>query len=134
LFEGTNINAGRGTEFQFQRYGASFLDSTAYDFSYVPEPNFGSKEPKEKGKRCYGRDLSEVPRLKMVSLSWVLDAYANCKDKGRFFIRSSFTKHAGTEKLQQQIEAGLPEAAIRASWQQELVKFKGIREAYLMYE
>jgi uncharacterized protein YbbC (DUF1343 family) len=134
LFEGTNINAGRGTEFQFQRYGASFLDSTAYDFSYVPEPNFGSKEPKEKGKRCYGRDLSGAPRLEGISLFWVLDAYANCKDKDRFFIRSSFTKHAGTEKLQQQMEAGLPEAAIRASWQQDLEKFKRIREAYLMYE
>ena len=24
LFEGTTINAGRGTEFQFQRYGAGF--------------------------------------------------------------------------------------------------------------
>ena len=25
LFEGTNINAGRGTEFQFQRFGAPFF-------------------------------------------------------------------------------------------------------------
>ncbi len=43
LFEGTNVNAGRGTEFQFQRYGAPFMDSRAYTFSYVPEPNFGAK-------------------------------------------------------------------------------------------
>lgn len=50
LFEGTNINAGRGTEFQFQRYGASFMDSTQYNFSYVPKPNFGSKYPKEEDK------------------------------------------------------------------------------------
>ncbi|HBU79519.1 MAG TPA: DUF1343 domain-containing protein, partial [Muricauda sp.] len=63
LFEGTNVNAGRGTEFQFQRYGASFMDSTAYEFSYVPEPNFGSKYPKEEGKTCYGRDLSDTPRM-----------------------------------------------------------------------
>ena len=32
LFEGTNINAGRGTEFQFQRYGAPFLDKNHYTF------------------------------------------------------------------------------------------------------
>ncbi len=63
LFEGTNVNAGRGTDFQFQRYGASFLDSTAYDFSYVPEPNFGSKHPKEEGKTCYGKDLSHSSRM-----------------------------------------------------------------------
>ena len=75
LFEGTNVNAGRGTEFQFQRYGASFMDSTAYDFSYIPKPNFGSKYPKEEGKRCYGKDLSNISRMNEVSLLWVMDAY-----------------------------------------------------------
>src|SRR5690606_1262295 len=30
LFEGTNINAGRGTEFQFQMYGAPFLDKNVF--------------------------------------------------------------------------------------------------------
>ena len=40
FFEGTIINAGRGTEFQFQRYGAPFLDKTRYNFSYTPESNF----------------------------------------------------------------------------------------------
>ncbi len=49
LFEGTNINAGRGTEFQFQRYGAPFLDQSKYSFEYTPEPNFGSKDPSKKG-------------------------------------------------------------------------------------
>jgi uncharacterized protein YbbC (DUF1343 family) len=134
LFEGTNINAGRGTEYQFQRYGASFLDSTAYDFSYVPEPNFGSKYPKEEGKTCFGKDLSKHSKMNEVSLRWVLDAYTNCTDKTKFFNTSGFTKHAGTEDLQRQIEAGLSEAAIKATWQKELEEFKVIREKYLMYQ
>lgn len=134
LFEGTNVNAGRGTEFQFQRYGASFMDSTAYAFTYVPEPNFGSKYPKEEGKVCYGKDLSQVPRINEVSLQWILDAYTNTPDKSKFFLTDGFTKHAGTTELQKQIERGLSEAEIKKSWQPDLEKFKKIRSKYLMYE
>lgn len=134
LFEGTHINAGRGTEFQFQRYGASFLDSTQYDFSYTPQPNFGSKYPKEDGKKCFGKDLSQTERMHSVSLQWVLDAYESCKDKSKFFITKSFTKHAGTAKLQEQITSGFTEQEIKASWQKELEAFKKIRKKYLIYD
>ncbi|MFS4456373.1 exo-beta-N-acetylmuramidase NamZ domain-containing protein [Maribacter sp. 2304DJ31-5] len=133
LFEGTTINAGRGTEFQFQRYGASFLDSTAYTFSYVPKPNFGSKHPKEEDKTCYGQNLSEIPKMNTVSLEWIIDAYQNCTDKTRFFNTKGFTKHAGTEKLQKQIEAGLSETEIKQTWQKDLEGFKKVRAKYLRY-
>ncbi|MGB5498876.1 MAG: DUF1343 domain-containing protein [Maribacter sp.] len=134
LFEGTNINAGRGTEFQFQRYGASFLDSTQYSFRYWPRPNFGSKSPKENGKVCYGKDLSTFPKMSGVSLNWIIDAYKNAKDKTKVFNTSGFTKHAGTEKLQQQIEAGLSEEEIKKSWKSDLDIFKKIRAKYLRYD
>ena len=134
LFEGTNINAGRGTEFQFQRYGASFLDSTKYDFSYVPEPNFGSKDPKQMGKKCFGEDLSQIPKMKSVTLKWLINAYNNTADKNLFFNTSGFTKHAGTAKLQQQIEAGMTEEAIKNTWQPDLERFRKIRAKYLMYQ
>ena len=134
LFEGTNINAGRGTEFQFQRYGASFLDSTQYNFRFWPKPNFGSKSPKENGKVCYGKDLSEIPKMNEVSLKWLIDAYKNTKDKTKVFNTSGFTKHAGTEKLQQQIEAGLSEEEIKISWQSDLNQFKKLRAKYLLYD
>lgn len=133
LFEGTNANAGRGTEFQFQRYGASFMDATKYDFSYVPEPNFGSKYPKEEGKTCYGKDLSDIPRMNEMSLRWLLDAYQNTTDKSKFFLTAGFTKHAGTEKLQKMIEAGNSEAEIKATWQADIEKFDKTRQKYLRY-
>ena len=133
LFEGTNINAGRGTEFQFQRYGASFLDSTVYDFTYTPAPNFGSKYPKEEGKLCYGKDLSQTPRMTEVTMAYIIDAYTHATDKSKVFITSGFTKHAGTEKLQQQIMSGLSNNDIKYSWQEDLNRFKKIRWKYLMY-
>ncbi len=134
LFEGTNINAGRGTEFQFQRYGASFLDSTQYIFRYWPKPNFGSKSPKENGKVCYGKDLSKIPKMSEVSLKWLIDAFKNAKDKDLVFNTSGFTKHAGTKKLQQQIEAGLSEEEIKETWRPNLEKFRKIRAKYLLYD
>jgi uncharacterized protein YbbC (DUF1343 family) len=134
LFEGTNINAGRGTEFQFQRYGASFLDSTQYSFRYWPKPNFGSKNPKEGGKVCYGKDLSKIPKMSEVSLKWLIDAYRNTKDKKSVFNTAGFTKHAGTQKLQEQIEAGLSEEEIKETWQPDLEKFNKTRAKYLLYD
>lgn len=133
LFEGTSINAGRGTSSQFQRYGASFLDSTVYNFQYVPEPNFGAKYPKEQGLICYGKDLSQEPFKNEMTLAYLLDAYKNCPDKSKFFKTAGFTKHAGTETLQKQIMEGLTEEEIKASWQPQLEEFKRLRNNYLLY-
>ena len=134
LFEGTNINAGRGTEFQFQRYGAPFLDDSHYTFSYTPQPNFGSKYPKHQDELCYGEDLSEVKAERRFTLEYIIDAYKNSTDKSKVFNTINFTKHAGTEKLQQQIESGMSEEDIRASWQDDLKVFKKIRSSYLIYD
>ncbi|WP_104734454.1 exo-beta-N-acetylmuramidase NamZ family protein [Hanstruepera ponticola] len=133
LFEGTNINAGRGTEFQFQRYGAPFLNPKTMTFTYTPEPNFGAKNPKHKNKACYGEDLSDV-KIDGMTLKWIIKAYQNSTDKSLFFLTDGFTKHAGTAKLQQQIEAGLTEKEIRQTWQEDLETFKKTRKKYLLYE
>lgn len=133
LFEGTHVNAGRGTSYQFQRYGASFLDSTFLRFSYTPKPNFGSKYPKQEGEMCYGENLVNASKLESVSLKWLLKAYQHCSDKKVFFKTDGFTKHAGTELLQQQIEAGFTEEEIKATWQPDIDAFKEIRKKYLMY-
>jgi uncharacterized protein YbbC (DUF1343 family) len=134
LFEGTNINAGRGTEFQFQRYGAPFLDSKVFTFGYTPIENFGAKNPKHKGKLCYGEDLKDEKPNGKLSLKWLIKAYNNATDKSLVFNTANFTKHAGTDQLQKQIEAGLSESEIKATWQEDLKRFKTIREKYLIYK
>src|SRR5690606_13706011 len=132
LFEGTNINAGRGTEFQFQRYGAPFLDRSVLTFTYTPIENFGAKNPKHKGELCYGEDLKNE-NLQGLTLKWVIKAYQNATDKAKVFNTANFTKHAGTDKLQKQIEAGMTEADIKATWQDDLERFKITRNNYLIY-
>ncbi|MGC1515311.1 MAG: DUF1343 domain-containing protein, partial [Maribacter sp.] len=121
------------TEFQFQRYGASFLDATAYPFSYVPKPNFGSKYPKEEGKKCFGKDLSQMQRMNGVTMEYIIDAYTHSLDKSKVFNTNGFTAHAGTTILQKQIEAGVTNEEIRRSWQPAISEFKKVREKYLIY-
>jgi len=131
FFEGTIINAGRGTEFQFQRYGAPFFPKV--DFSYTPKPNFGAKYPKFKDKKCYGVDLRKHPKLNKVDISFLVDAY-NKTPKDKKFFGKTFTIHAGSLKLQEQIESGMNPKEIRTSWQPKIALFKRIRAKYLIYD
>ncbi len=134
LFEGTNINAGRGTEEQFQKYGAPYLDKNYFDYRYTPEPNFGSKHPKHEGQVCYGRDLTNLDFKPHFTLEFIIEAYNHCLEKDKFFLTSGFTKHAGTDKLQKQIVAGMSEKEIRDTWKADLEKFKTTRAKYLLYD
>lgn len=131
FFEGTPINAGRGTEYQFQRYGAPFFPKS--EFSYTPEPNFGSKHPKHKGALCYGVDLQNEERLASVEIKWLLDAYQKTPKTISFF-GNTFTIHAGNTLLQQQLEQGLSAQQIHDSWQPQIEAFKKIRAQYLIYD
>jgi uncharacterized protein YbbC (DUF1343 family) len=131
FFEGTNVSLGRGTEKQFQIYGSPFLPKT--EFSFTPKPNLGAKEPIHKDVLCYGQDLSSIPKVKQLEIKWLIKAYKTTADKSKFF-NSFFTKLAGTKKLQEQIEKGLSETEIRASWKAGLEKFKETRNQYLIYK
>ncbi len=131
FFEGTIINAGRGTENQFQQYGAPFFPKTA--FSYTPQPNDGAKFPKHLGKICYGVNLKNTEKLSSVNIAWLIDAYSKTPASEAFF-GATFTAHAGTTELETQIKNGMPAEKIRASWQPEIEAFKKIRSKYLLYE
>jgi uncharacterized protein YbbC (DUF1343 family) len=98
----------------------------------MPKPNLGAKDPIYNGKDCYGEDLSHVFKVDRLELKWLLRAYNETVDKTKFF-NSFFTKLAGTKKLQQQIEAGLSAAEIRASWETGLIEFAEMRMQYLIY-
>ena len=132
FFEGTNVNAGRGTNKQFQVFGSPYLPKEKFEYSYIPESNEGAKSPKHLGKMCYGEDLSEMSFLSSLNLEWLIEAYIHTSQKGEFF-NSFFTKLAGTEKLQQQIEKGMTSEEIQNSWKPGLEEFSEVRTNYLLY-
>lgn len=130
FFEGTNISVGRGTNKQFQIYGSPYLPQSG--FSFIPEPNFGAKEPMHKGITCFGEDLTTIDPVTQIELKWLIRAYNTTADKTTFF-NSFFTKLAGTQTLQLQIEEGISERKIKKSWKPGLDQFKETRKKYLLY-
>lgn len=131
FFEGTEVSVGRGTDMQFQVYGSPSL--AAYiGFSFTPTPNPGAKRPIFNGKRCFGVDLRNYERLDRLQMDFVVDAFAKAPYKASFF-NSFFTKLAGTELLQQQIEKGMSAGEITATWEQGLADYALIRDKYLIY-
>ncbi|MGC6470447.1 MAG: exo-beta-N-acetylmuramidase NamZ domain-containing protein [Flavobacteriales bacterium] len=129
LFEGTNVSVGRGTSLPFQHYGSPNLNS---DYSFIPYTGAGSKYPKHEGLECFGRDLSQFNQLNQLNLNFLIEAYRTSSEKDKFF-NSFFDKLAGNSWLKQQIIEGKSVEEIRESWQEDLGKFKQIRQKYLMY-
>lgn len=133
FFEGTNVSVGRGTSSQFQVYGSPFLNKSDYTFTFIPQPNVGAKHPRYKDETCYGEDLKNNKSLSEINLDYLIRAYNSSENKKEFFI-DFFTTLAGTKQLQQQIEAGISEKDIRASWTKGLSDFKTMSDKYLIYE
>ncbi|MFV0236966.1 MAG: exo-beta-N-acetylmuramidase NamZ domain-containing protein [Flavobacteriales bacterium] len=132
FFEGTTVSVGRGTNYPFQVYGAPYLKS---DFQFTPKPNEGAKHPKNQGKINYGEDLRNHPKLTRLNLSWLIQAREQNRPLPHaFWLKNDFINLlAGTKKLKQQIDQGVSEKEIRASWKPGLEHFKKIRAKYLLY-
>ncbi len=130
LLEPTVISVGRGTEMQFQIYGnPKFPESK---FRFIPEPNFGSKNPKHKEILCYGKDLRNIKKINKISLEWLIDSYTKYPDKEKFFLKE-FDRISGDSSLKDQIIAGWTPLKIRRTWKENLKEFKIIRKKYLIY-
>ncbi|MCX6321945.1 MAG: DUF1343 domain-containing protein [Bacteroidia bacterium] len=135
FFEGTNVSLGRGTPFPFQVYGSPKLPDKG--FSFTPESVPGAKNPPLLGVKCYGTDLRNAIKNKLIptsklNLDWVIDAYRNYPEKDKFFT-SYFDVLAGGPVLREQIQKGMTSKEIRATWKEALTKFAKIREKYLLY-
>lgn len=106
LFEGTNCGVGRGTDWPFEiaTYGKDTLD------------------------------LRQETAPAAFSLRYLMEMYKRVP-KGSFFQKSNFfEKLAGNGELRKQIEAGMSEEDIRATWEPQLSQYKQMRGKYLMYE
>ncbi len=106
LFEGTNCGVGRGTDYPFE--WVTYKKDTL--------------------------DLRQETAPAAFSLKYLMAMYKRVP-KGKFFLKNNFfEKLAGNGDLRKQIEAGMSEEAIRATWQPALDEFMKIREKYLIYK
>lgn len=106
LFEGTNCGVGRGTDWPFEivTYGKDTLN------------------------------LRQETAPAAFSMRYLMEMYKRVP-KGSFFQKSNFfEKLAGNSDLRKQIESGISEEAIRATWEPALSEYKKIRSKYLIYD
>lgn len=135
FFEGTRISLGRGTAFPFQVYGSPELPDRG--FSFTPESVPGATNPPLLGQKCFGTDLRNAVKDKIVpakgiNLSWLIEAYRSYPEKDKFFA-SYFDVLASGPTLREQIQKGMTSEEIRATWKEGLEKFGKIRAKYLLY-
>ena len=138
-FEGTTVSLGRGTDWPFQVYGHP--DMTGYAFEFTPTSRPGAKTPTQMDKLCHGVDLhhnlaAEDVIAKGINLEYVIDAYRNLTKGGHeFYLKSNFfDKLMGTTRVREMIAQGKSADEIKATWQDDVKRFKLQRKPYLLYE
>lgn len=134
-FEATPVSLGRGTDNPFKIYGHP--DMTGCDFSFTPRSVDGAKNPPQLNKKCYGRDLRDLADEDIIAaginLEYLLDAYHNLKMPTDQFFRSFFEKLIGDGNIRVMIENGATADEIKATWADDVAKFKIQRKPYLLY-
>ena len=139
LFEGTHVSVGRGTDYPFEvlglpneynRYWDINTVFTVADSQKVPAYHFKLQD----GTQLYGIDLERVVVPAKFDLSYLKLMYWHSRRYNFFLDNGFFEKLAGTTELRRQIEAGMSENEIRATWQPGLERFKEIRKKYLIYQ
>jgi uncharacterized protein YbbC (DUF1343 family) len=133
-FEATPVSVGRGTKKPFQIFGSPAMKG--FPYSFTPKSRPGATNPPQKDKRCYGRDLSRLPEnvilQRGIDLSYLIEAYHSV-NIGDDFFTNFFEKLIGNKDVRKMIEQGKSAEEIRATWQDDVEKFKQERRPYLLY-
>lgn len=136
LFEATIMSVGRGTDTPFRVLG--YPNKGFGSFSFIPEVKLGADTaPRYKGQYCYGEDFTERKDVQTnrLSLGVLIDYYQKAKVLGLKLIDRPrmFELLVGNKHLQRQLDQGMGEEAIRATWASDLKTYKKKRQKYLLY-
>ena len=148
LFEGTNLSVGRGTSVAFQVLGAPWLDPAKVIDRLRASPVAGVEvTPTEfmpvaptdgkyagvplRGVQIRVRDRGRYDPTK---LAVALLAALRAVHPDQFQFRAaSFDRLATGPELRTALEAGRSPEEIWTGWEQDLARFRGTREKYLIY-
>lgn len=136
-FEGTTVSLGRGTDWPFQVYGHP--DMTHRAFEFTPQSRPGAKTPPQLDKLCHGVDLhnldAEAAIAQGINLEYVIDAYRDLTAQGKqFYLKNNFFDLLmGRTEIREMIAQGKSAAEIKATWADDVARFKQQRQPYLIY-
>lgn len=144
-FEGTSVSLGRGTDAPFEIYGHP--DMEGCDFTFTPRSVEGAKNPPLLNKKCYGRDLRNLDDEEIIAkglnLEYLIDAYQRMGvpvdvffDNGYKYAgaKEFFEKLIGDGDIRGMIAKGMSADEIKATWADDVERFKAQRRPYLLYE
>ena len=131
------MSLGRGTDWPFQVYGHP--DMTNRSFEFTPKSRPGAKTPPQLDKLCHGVDLhnmdAEAAIAQGINLEYVIDAYRDLTAQGKqFYLKNNFFDLLmGRSEIRDMIAEGKTAAEIKATWADDVARFKQQRAPYLIY-
>lgn len=134
-FEGTPVSLGRGTDKPFMVYGHPDMKNRTYQFT--PRSVDGAKNPPLLDKLCHGVDLSDISDdeaiAQGINLEYLIDAYRDLNIGDEFFTKF-FELLVGRGDIRGMIEQGMSAEQIKATWADDVARFRQQRRPYLLYE
>ena len=136
FFEGTEVTAGRGTQWPFEIYGHPALEDRG--FSFTPSSIPGAKHPRYQDEECFGVDLRNKLLQEIwseqVNLDYLSDALAHMPADSAFFMDNShFEQLVGVPYVREMLLARRPAAEIQDMWKADVARFREQRRPYLLY-
>ena len=133
-FEGTPVSLGRGTDKPFMIYGHPDMKNRTFEFTPRSVP--GAKNPPLLDQLCHGVDLSSISDEEAIAqginLEYVIDAYNDLNIGDEFFTKF-FELLAGRGDIREMIEKGMSADEIKATWADDVKRFREQRRPYLLY-
>ena len=136
FFEGTEVTAGRGTQWPFEVYGHPDMEDRG--FSFTPRSMPGAKHPRYMDRKCFGVDLREKPLKEIwsgqVDLGYLADALAHMPADSAFFMKGKhFELQVGVPYVREMILERRPVEEIEGMWKADVARFREQRRPYLLY-
>lgn len=134
-FEATPVSLGRGTDMPFLVYGHP--DMKGRSFEFTPRSVPGAKNPPQLDKLCHGVDLRGISEEEAIAqginFEYLIDAYRDLGMGDKFF-RNFFELLIGRGDIRGMIEDGKSAAEIKATWADDVKRFREQRRPYLLYK
>ena len=134
FFEATILSVGRGTPNPFTALG--YPNKGLGEYLFTPKSMQGATDAKYKGQRCYGTNYTDSLPQGGLSIAPLIDWQKRTQKVGKQLIdrECTFDLLAGSPSLRKQLREGWSEEAIRKSWQEDLRKYRALRQQYLIYK
>lgn len=134
FFEATILSVGRGTPNPFTALG--YPNKELGQYLFTPKSMQGATDAKYKGQRCYGTNYTDSLPQGGLSIAPLIDWQKRTQKVGKRLIdrERTFDLLAGSPSLRKQLREGWSEEAIRKSWQDDLRKYRALRQQYLIYK